>query len=108
MKKKNIVSAIFSVTGVIFLAKLLGFVKQMVVSSAFGATLETDLINLSQEFIGNIQYILVQVLLTSVIPIYIYLSQEGEGKAKRFVADTIKVFTLIAGGLAAIGDDARR
>ena len=102
MKKKNIVSAIFSVTGVIFLAKLLGFVKQMVVSSAFGATLETDLINLSQEFIGNIQYILVQVLLTSVIPIYIYLSQEGEDKAKRFVADTIKVFTLIAGGLAAI------
>lgn len=102
MKKKNIVSAIFSVTGVIFLAKLLGFVKQMVVSSAFGATLETDLINLSQEFIGNIQYILVQVLLTSVIPLYIYLSQDNEGKAKRFVADTIKVFTLIAGSLVAI------
>ena len=102
MKKKNIINAIFSVTGVIFFAKLLGFVKQMVISSAFGATLETDLINLSQEFIGNIQYILVQVLLTSVIPLYIYLSQDNEGKAKRFVADTIKVFALIAGSLVAI------
>jgi len=94
--------AFFSVTGILIVSKLFGFVKQMVVSSAFGATLETDLINLSQEFIGNIQYVLVQVLLTSVIPIYIYLSQEGEDKAKRFVADTIKVFTLIAGGLVAI------
>ena len=102
MKKNNIVRAIFSVTGIVFLAKLIGFVKQMVVSSAFGATLETDLINLSQEFIGNIQYILMQVLLTSVIPLYIYLSQEGDDKVKPFVADTIKVFTLIAGGLAAI------
>ena len=98
-KRNKLIQAIFSVTGVILVSKLFGFVKQMVVSSAFGATLETDLINLSQAFIGDVQYILVQVLLTSVIPIYIYLSQEGENKTKQFVSDTIKVFTLITGGL---------
>lgn len=101
-KNKKLIQSIFSVSGILIVSKLFGFVKQMVLSSAFGATLETDLINLSQVFIGDIQYVLVQVLLTSVIPLYIYLSQEGEDKSRRFVSDTIKVFTLIAGGLVAI------
>ncbi len=102
IKSNKLIQSFFSVTGIIIISKLFGFVKQMVVSSAFGATLETDLINLSQVFIGDIQYVLVQVLLTSVIPIYIYLSQEGEDKSRQFVADTIKVFTLITGALMVI------
>ena len=48
IKKNHIISTVFSVTGLLIVSKLLGFVKQMVTASAFGATLETDLINLSQ------------------------------------------------------------
>ena len=88
--------AVVSVTGVIVLAKALGFVKQMVIASRFGTTIETDLVNLSQGFIGDIQYVLVQVLLTSFTSIYIHTLENDETEAKRFVADTLKVFSVIA------------
>lgn len=91
-----------SVTGVILVSKLLGFVKQMVTASTFGATIETDLINLSQGFIGNIQYVLVQILLTSFTATYIHTREEGELSAKRFAMDTVKAFSLIAAALAAV------
>ena len=42
-------------TGLIIVSKLLGFFKQILPASIFGATLETDIINLSQDFTGNIQ-----------------------------------------------------
>ena len=69
MKQKTIFRAVFSVTGVILIAKLAGFVKQMVTASTFGATIETDLVQLAQTFVGNIQYVLVQTLLTSFVDI---------------------------------------
>lgn len=102
MKQKNIFRAVFSVTGVILLAKLLGFVKQMVTAAVFGATIETDLINLSQNFVANIQYVLAQVLLTSFTAIYIQLHEEDEARAKMFGSDVLKAFSLIALVLTAI------
>lgn len=90
-----------SVTGVILLSKLLGFVKQMVTAGTFGATIETDVINLAEGFIGNIQYVLVQVLLTAFTATYIHIQEEGEMSAKRFAMDTAKAFSLIAAILAA-------
>lgn len=79
----------------------MGFVKQMVVANSFGTTIETDLITLSEGFIGNIQYLLVQALTTSFISVYIYTKEQDETLASRFAMDTIKAFSLVAAALSA-------
>lgn len=96
MKNSKIVKLLFSMTGLIIISKILGFVKQMVVADIFGTTIETDLINLSQEFVGNIQYLLVQSLLTALVTVYIYSREEGRDAAGRLATDAFKVFSLIA------------
>ena len=102
MKQNKFLRTFSSVTGVILLSKLLGFVKQMVMAGAFGATMETDLINLSQGFVSNLKYLLVQTLLTSFISVYLYDGSRSREEGERFAADTLKLFTLIAGALAAV------
>lgn len=99
MKQNRIVKLLFSMTGLIILSKLLGFFKQILTASLFGATLETDLINLSQDFTGNIQYLLVQTLLTAMVTIYIHSRESGEEEARCFAFDVLKVFTLITAGV---------
>lgn len=97
MKNNTIFRSAFSVTGVILLAKLLGFVKQMTAASLFGATLETDLITLSQGSLIDIQYLLSQVLLTAFTSLYIHIrEQEDPLAASRFVSGTLRAFSLIA------------
>ena len=86
MKINRITATVFSVTGLLIVSKLLGFVKQLVTASAFGATLETDLINLSQGLIGNIQYLLVQSVLSALIAVYLHTAQQGEDASRRFAA----------------------
>ena len=99
IKKRGLFGIFFSITGVILISKLLGFVKQMITAGAFGATLETDLINLSEGFIGNAQYVLVQVLLTAFVAVYIHTQKEDERAARQLAVDVGKAFTLIAGAI---------
>ena len=42
MKQNKIVKLLYSMTGLIIASKLLGFFKQILTASIFGATLETD------------------------------------------------------------------
>lgn len=100
--KRGIFKTVFSVTGVIIVAKLLGFVKQAASAGFFGATLETDLILLSQGVLGDFQYVLVQILLTSFTSVYIQRLSGEESQTRRFVSDTIQSFALIAAGAAAL------
>lgn len=100
--KHGIFKTMFSVTGVIIVAKLLGFVKQAVTAGLFGATLETDLITLSQDLLGNLDYVLVQLLLTSFTALYIRLSDTCPSEVCRATSDTLKAFSLIAAGVAAL------
>lgn len=101
MQKNKIISMVGSVTGVLLLSKLLGFVKQMVMASFFGTTLQTDIINLSQGLISNIQYVLVQSLMTALIAVYIHASNENPEESDRLVSDTVKFFLGFAGAVAA-------
>lgn len=97
LKKNSFVRSAFSVTGVIIVAKLLGFVKQMISAGLFGATLETDLITLSQGSLIDVQYLLSQVLLTAFTSLYIHIrEQESSIAASRFVSNTLRAFSLIA------------
>lgn len=101
-QKNRVFKTLFSVTSLIIVGKLLGFVKQMAVASAFGTTIETDLISLSQGLIGNIQYVLVQTLLTSFISVYLHTRGRDETLENRFAADVLKVFLTIAAALMGI------
>lgn len=100
MKNQNrIFKLIASVSGLIVIDKILGFIKQIIMASTFGATTETDIINLAQSAVTDIQYILAQALITAFISIYIYTQQENNESANKslvFAGDSIKVFLLIS------------
>lgn len=96
-KKKSILSTMMSVTGIVLLSKLFGFVKQIIIANAFGATIQTDIISLSEGLIANTDYLLIQALSTAFIPTYIYLkSSEGDNnRIFQFVSNTIIFFFTI-------------
>ena len=96
----HIIQIFSSVTLIVLLSKVVGFIKQMVTASAFGATAETDVIFLAEGVIGNIQYVLVQVLLTAFTATYIHSKSEDEKRAKQFAMDSAKAFSVIAAVLA--------
>ena len=92
---KSIIKILASVSGIVMLAKIIGFVKQMITANIFGATLETDLISLSEGLISNMDYLLVQALSTAFLPLYIHIQAESKSKADKFVSNSIKVFFVI-------------
>lgn len=94
--KNEIIKNVVSVSSIVVFAKLLGFVKQMLMAASFGATIETDLISLSQGLIGNMDYLLVQVLITAFIPIYIEVKKESEKKASAFVSNILVVCIIVS------------
>lgn len=103
--KKSIYKSVISVSGIVFLAKILGFVKQMVTANAFGATIQTDIISLSEGLVANLDYLLVQALSTAFIPTYIYANTIDPKTARKFVSNLIKVFlgiTLIISVLCTV------
>lgn len=91
---KKITKSLLSVSGIILLSKVLGLVKQMVTANAYGATVDTDIISLSEGLITNVDFLLVQALSTAFIPTYISAEKSVSEKSK-FVSNTIKVFFLI-------------
>ncbi len=101
-KSKNIFRTMVSVSGIVVLAKILGFIKQMVTANAFGATIQTDLISISEGLIANIDYLLIQTLATAFIPTYIYVNTNKPENCKRFVSNVIKVFLIVTSAIACI------
>lgn len=100
-KQSSLTRSLFSVTIVLLLVKVLGFVKQVVTASLFGATVDTDIINLAYGFVSNSLAVIAQSLLTSVVAIYINARRQGEQAAKQFAGDTFRAATLI--GIVASG-----
>ena len=94
--QSRLLKNILSVSGVLILVKALGFFKQMVIAGIFGANAETDLINLSYGFIGDIQYLLVQVMLTAVVSVYIHVKEETQNEAGQFASDNAIGVAIIA------------
>lgn len=92
---KNIIKTLASVSGIVLLAKIIGFVKQMVTANVFGANIQTDLISLSEGLINNMDYLLVQALSTAFLPLYIHIKTESKEQGDKFVSYSIKVFFII-------------
>ena len=93
---KKLVKTSLLVIVIITLSKVLGLFKQIIQAAIFGATIETDLINISQEFIRNIDFVICQVIVTSFISIYIKSSHRDENSAKRIIADTSKIISILS------------
>lgn len=91
----SILRKILSVSGVVILAKFLGFFKQVITASYFGATIQTDLISLSEGLVSNIDYMLVQALSTAFVPTYITISAKEPVNRKRFTANVLVTFLTI-------------
>lgn len=101
-KKSGMAQILTSVAGIVLISKVFGFLKQMITANAFGATIETDLISLSQGFYGNIEYVIAQVFTTAFVSIYIRSKSIDIIKANRFVSDVIKVMILGSGAITGI------
>lgn len=98
---KRSFSAVFSVSFVLLAAKIIGFIKQIVVANAFGATTETDIIALSQGVITDFEFLIAQTMITAFIPIYISVKERQSGE-KRFVSNVIKLFAVISFGISTL------
>ena len=92
--KNKIFATLASVSGVVLIAKILGFFKQVITAQAFGATVQTDLISLSQGLVTDIDYVLIQALMTAFIPIYITVKTKNVESAIKFATNSIKSFFL--------------
>lgn len=101
-RRRGATAAVFSVTGVIIISKLLGFIKQMVTSAAFGANTATDMINIAQTVIGDLEYVLANVLMTSFISVYINAADEGEVRRARFAKNAAAALLIISAAAAVL------
>ena len=96
-KINGLFKVIVSLSGIVILSKLLGFAKSIVMASAFGATMETDIVTLAHTFISNIELVITGTLSTAFVPIYINIVKEGFAeKKKRFISNSIKLFVFVA------------
>ena len=92
---KSIFKTVFSVSSILLFAKIFGFAKQIIVANAFGATIDTDIISLSQGIVTNFEYLISQTMITAFIPIYISV-KEMKGDEKHFVSNVIKIFVVVS------------
>lgn len=102
MREKNgnhIVKTMVSVSGMVIITKILGLVKQMVVANAFGATIHTDIISISEGLIVNTDYLIVQALSTAFVPIYIHSKQKDKNQTDTFVANSAFLFFVLTLGI---------
>ena len=95
-KNNNIFRTMLSVSGIVVLAKILGFVKQMITANAFGATIHTDIISLSEGLVANLDYLMIQALATAFIPTYISAKANDDQESRVFVSNTITVFFVVS------------
>ena len=98
--QNKIVKSIFSVSAVVFLGKILGFIKQAVTAAYFGATIETDVISLAESLIGNVDYLIVQTLMAAFIPLYIDIRKRKGDSVNKFVSDTLIFFFFLPAVIA--------
>lgn len=93
-----------SVLAVIFLSivtKIFGFVKQIIIAGAFGASSETDVFYLAFGLLTSLTYAIFSALSVTFVPFYQRLNNEKKD-ADLFVKNTIFIFltgTLILTGL---------
>ncbi|MBQ9189665.1 MAG: oligosaccharide flippase family protein, partial [Clostridia bacterium] len=101
-RSNRILKNLSYVTVVVAIAKILGFVRQLIAANAFGATLHTDLISLSEGLISNVDYLLIQTFATAFVPIYLQTKSNSEDRESEYVSSTLKLILLLTLGIVAL------
>ncbi len=73
-------------------AKIIGFVREIIISYFFGASRETDVLYTASGFVTGVVFAMTASLSAAFIPTYIHTKKEGE---KKFLWNSIFVFSII-------------
>ena len=65
------------------------------VANSFGATIETDLISLSEGLTTNIEYVISQTIVTAFAPIYIHAKARNKAEGDQLISDSLKIFPML-------------
>ena len=100
-KRQLIGKSILRSTALIFIlsiiAKLVGFVKSMIMASYFGAGLESDAFYLAQSFVSNVLYMITASIGISFLPVYVRLrEQKGRDEAREYTGETVLLMSLFS------------
>ena len=82
------------------LNKGLGFIKSMVIASAFGATLQTDAYYVADGLLQNMLIPISEAVAVSFLPFYIGIKEISQEDSKAFASRTITDIFAVAFGLS--------
>ncbi len=99
MKKENtVIGSALLVMIVVLSSKFLGFLRQVVIASAYGASTTTDIYFLSSDFMIGLSGALLASLTTALVTIYIDISIKKNRKEANAVASKMLTLFLLIGG----------
>lgn len=94
---KSIISSTVLIFVLSILAKLVGFVRSMLMASYFGAGLESDAFYLAQSLVSNVLYMITASIGVSFLPVYVRIrEQKGRDEAREYTGETILLMSLFA------------
>lgn len=96
-KKRSIITSASLVVAVMFASKLLGFLREVVIAKAFGASVDTDLYFVSSSFMIDLSGALLSALSTALIARYIEISVRDSKRAANAVASQMLSLFLLIG-----------
>lgn len=100
-KRKGILFLTVMVTGISFLIKLLGLIKQSVLAAYCGATLETDAFFIATGILVSLCIVVFSALSISLLTIHTdVLVKEGRDKANELINAVLRVFIPVSLGLS--------
>ena len=99
MKKGNtVIGSAMLVMIVVLSSKFLGFLRQVVIASSYGASAKTDIYFLSSDFMIGLSGALLASLTTALVTIYIDISIKKDRSSANQVASKMLTLFLLIGG----------
>ena len=96
-KRSHWVMDSVAISALVLLGKALGFVKEMVIASFFGANVGTDTFFAAENFISNLSLIIGSAASSVIITHYIKLNcQESAERTKNLMRESFLAFTVLA------------
>ena len=90
MKQSITKSQIFLLS---IIAKIIAFVKSMIQASYYGATIQTDVYNMTNGIVSNVLYMFTTAVAVAYVPLYVQKKAKGENSYK-FATVTIAAIGL--------------
>lgn len=97
-KEKTVIGSAMLVILVVLSSKFLGFLRQVVIASSYGASATTDIYFLSSDFMIGLSGALLASLTTALVTIYIDISIKKDRSSANAVASKMLTLFLLIGG----------